>query len=48
MFLLQSPLKLVISDILSEVTELSELLIGHQSEFAEHIFVFVICNLFLN
>ena len=37
MLLLQIPLKSVISEMLSEITELSELLIGHWSEFTEHI-----------
>ena len=39
MLLLQSPLKSVISDMLSEITKLPELLIGHWSEFFEHIFL---------
>ena len=37
MLLLQISLKSIISDMLSEITELSELLIGHWSEFNAHI-----------
>ena len=52
MLLLWGPLKSVISDILSEISEesfkLSELLIGHNSELSEHVLVFVIFNLLLN
>ena len=48
MLLLQKPLKSVISDILSEKNQLSELLIRHWSEITEHIWVFVIYNLFIN
>lgn len=48
MLLLQNPLKSVISDMLSGKNQLSDLLMAHWSEITEHIWVFVICNLFIN